>query len=99
MNKYVLGSSMVFAIGSLLLYKHLCKNKEETNDEIKQEDIKNNIKKIDKIILSKKKKKYDNEENKNDYDESKEQIIDELLDSIDIVDRTVTFNNSWQVIN
>ena len=89
MNKYVIGSSMVFAIGSLLLYKNLCKD--DTKNEIKQEDIKNNIKKIDKIILSKKKKNYDNDENKNeDESEMKEQIIDELLDSIDIVDRTVT---------
>lgn len=98
MNKYVIGSSMVFAIGSLLLYKNLCNDKKKinkTNDDKTNDDKTNNKTNDDKIILSKKRT---NDENEcaNDIIED---LIDEIKDSIDIKKKTVTFNETWEVIN
>ena len=109
MSKLLIGISFVISIGSLMLYKNYCDKQEnlidkniQTEKENNEENDKkeNNIKKIDKIILSKKKKK--NEEINEDLDDENDkiqEIIDELIESIDVVDRTVTFDNSWQVIN
>ena len=114
MSKLLIGISFVISLGSLMLYKNYCdkqenlidKNIQTENENNEEKDNKendkkeNNIKKIDKIILSKKKK--NNEElNEELYDENDkiQEIIDELIESIDVVDKTVTFDNSWQVIN
>ena len=101
MNKYVIGSSMVFAIGSLLLYKNLCNDKTNNKTTVDKTNNKTNIDKTnnktndDKIILSKKRT---NDENEcaNDIIED---LIDEIKDSIDIKKKTVTFNETWEVIN
>ena len=111
MSKILIGISFLISIGSLILYKNYCDKQEnlidkniqteKINNKKEEEDNKeNNIKKIDKIILSKKKK--NNEELNEELDDEKDtiqEIMDELLESIDVVDRTVTFDNSWQVIN